>query len=89
MLMEEALKFEMRKAESGKRKKTNALVMKRRKMPGERAAMESLLAKSEWWLERNRQEMPLMGDGKLKKEGENEVLRWVIGILKKEIGVSG
>ena len=51
--------------------------------------MESLLAKSEWWLERNMQEMPLMGDGKLRKEGENEVLRWLIGILKKEIGVSG
>jgi hypothetical protein len=33
------------------------------------------------------QEMPLMGDGKLRKEGENEVLRWIIEILKKEIGV--
>ena len=32
--------------------------------------MENLLAKAEWWLERNMQEMPLMGDGKVKKEGE-------------------
>ncbi|NCZ96666.1 hypothetical protein EBZ02_05850 [bacterium] len=63
--------------------------MKMRKAPGEKAAMENLLAKAEWWLERNRQEMPLMGDGRLKKEGENEVLQWVIGILKKETGVSG
>ncbi len=61
--------------------------MKTLKAPGERAAMENLLAKSEWWLERNMQEMPLMGDGKLRKEGENEVLRWIIEILKKEIGV--
>ena len=60
--------------------------MKIRKAPGERAAMESLLAKAEWWLGRNRQEMSLMGDGKLRKEGENEVLRWVIGMLKKELG---
>ena len=65
------------------------MIMKMRKAPGEKAAMENLLAKSEWWLERNMQEMPLMGDGKLRKEGENEVLRWLIGILKKEIGVSG
>ena len=62
---------------------------KTRKTPGEKAAMESLLKKAEWWLERNRQEMPLMGDGKMRKEGENEVLQWVIGILKKELGVSG
>ena len=61
--------------------------MKTLKAPGEWAAMENLLAKSEWWLERNMQEMPLMGDGKLRKEGENEVLRWIIEILKKEIGV--
>jgi hypothetical protein len=47
--------------------------------------MENLLAKSEWWLERNMQEMPLMGDGKLMKEGENHVLRWVIEMLKKEV----
>ena len=60
--------------------------MKIRKAPGEKAAMESLLAKAEWWLERNRQEMPLMGDGKLKKQGENEVLLWLIAMLKKEIG---
>ena len=61
--------------------------LKNHKVPGGRAARESLLAKAEWWLERNRQEMSLMGDGKLKKEGENEVLQWVIEILKKEIGV--
>ncbi len=60
--------------------------MKNLKAPGAGAAMQSLLAKAEWWLERNRQEMPLMGDGKLKKEGENEVLHWVIGVLRKEIG---
>ena len=65
------------------------MMMKIRKAPGEKAAMESLLAKAEWWLERNRLEMPLMGDGKLKKEGENEVLRWVIDRLKKEIGERG
>ena len=59
--------------------------MKTLKAPGERAAMENLLAKSEWWLERNMQEMPLMGDGKLMKEGENHVLRWVIEMLKKEV----
>ena len=47
--------------------------------------MENLLAKAEWWLERNTQEMPLMGDGKLMKEGENDVLQWVIGMLKKEV----
>lgn len=60
--------------------------MKIRKASGETAAMESLLAKAEWWLERNRQEMPLMGDGKLRKEGENEVLQWLIEMLRKEIG---
>ena len=58
--------------------------MKPRKAPGERAAMESLLKKAEWWLERNLQEMPLMGEERLKKEGENEVLKWVIGKLKEE-----
>jgi len=73
------------KAESGKRKKPKEMIMKPRKAPGERAAMENLLAKAEWWLERNTQEMPLMGDGKLMKEGENHVLRWVIEILKKEV----
>ena len=62
--------------------------MKTLKAPGERAAMENLLAKSEWWLERNMQEMPLMGDGKVKKEGENEVLKWVIGMMRKELGDS-
>ena len=61
------------------------MIMKIRKAPGEKAAMENLLAKSEWWLERNMQEMPLMGDGKLMKEGENHVLQWVIGMLKKEV----
>ena len=61
------------------------MIMKKRSTPGERAALENLLAKSEWWLERNTQEMPLMGDGKLMKEGENNVLRWVIDILKKEV----
>ena len=71
------------KAES--EKKTKAMIMKMRKAPGEKAAMENLLAKSEWWLERNMQEMPLMGDGKLMKEGENHVLQWVIGMLKKEV----
>ena len=60
--------------------------MKIRKVSGETAAMESLLAKAEWWLERNRQEMPLMGEGKLRKEGENEVLQWLIEMLRKEIG---
>ena len=58
--------------------------MKPRKAPGERAAMESLVKKAEWWLERNLQEMPLMGEARLKKEGENEVLKWVIGKLKEE-----
>ncbi len=58
--------------------------MKPRKAPGERAAMESLLKKAEWWLERNLQEMPLMGEERLKKEGENHVLKWVIGKLKEE-----
>jgi len=61
------------------------MIMKMMKAPGEKAAMENLLAKSEWWLERNMQEMPLMGDGKLMKEGENHVLRWVIEMLKKEV----
>ena len=60
--------------------------MKPRKAPGEKAAMENLLAKSEWWLERNMQEMPPMGDGKVKKEGEDEVLKWVIGMMRKELG---
>lgn len=60
-------------------------MIKTKKTPGEKAAMENLLAKSEWWLERNMQEMPLMGDGKLMKEGENHVLRWVIEVLKKEV----
>jgi hypothetical protein len=60
--------------------------VKIRKASGETAAMESLLAKAEWWLERNRQEMPLMGEGKLRKEGENEVLQWLIEMLRKEIG---
>ena len=63
--------------------------MKTLKAPGERAAMENLLVKAEWWLERNRQEMPLMGEGRLKKEGENEVLLWLIAVLRKEIEVSG
>ena len=62
------------------------MIMKVRKAPGERAAMESLLKKAEWWLERNLHEMPLMGDGKLMKEGENNVLKWVIGKLKEEVG---
>ena len=60
--------------------------MKPRKTPGERAAMENLLKKAEWWLDRNIQEMPLMGEERLKKEGENEVLKWVIGKLKEEVG---
>ena len=60
-------------------------MIKPKKAPGERAAMENLLAKAEWWLERNTQEMPLMGDGKWMKEGENHGLRWVIEILKKEV----
>ena len=62
------------------------MIMKMRKAPGEKAAMENLLGKAEWWLERNMQEMPLMGDGKVKKEGENEVLKWVIGMMRKELG---
>jgi hypothetical protein len=33
--------------------------------------------------------MPLMGEGRLKKEGENEVLLWLIAVLRKEIEVSG
>ena len=60
--------------------------MKTLKAPGERAAMENLLAKSEWWLERNMQEMPLMGDGILRKEGENQVLEWMISSLRFELG---
>ena len=51
-----------------------------------RAVMESLLAKAEWWLERNRQEIPFMGEDRLRKEGENKVLSWMIENLKKEIG---
>ena len=62
------------------------MIMKMRKAPGEKAAMENLLAKAEWWLERNTQEMTVMGDGKVKKEGENEVLKWVIGMMRKELG---
>ncbi len=65
--------------------KHKEMITKPNKTPGERAAMENLLAKAEWWLERNTQEMPLMGDGKLMKEGENDVLQWVIGMLKKEV----
>ena len=49
-------------------------MMKPRKAPGEKAAMENLLAKAEWWLERNTQEMPLMGDGKV-NVNEAEVVR--------------
>ena len=63
------------------------MIMKTRKAPGEKAAMESLLAKAEWWLERNRQEMPLMGDGMLRKEGENQVLEWMINALRFELGI--
>ena len=40
-------------------------MMKPRKAPGEKAAMENLLAKAEWWLERNTQEMPLMIERKV------------------------
>ena len=47
--------------------------------------MESLLAKAEWWLERNRQEMPFMGEERLRKEGENKVLFWMIENLRKEL----
>jgi len=61
------------------------MIVKPKKAPGERATMGNLLAKAEWWLERKTQEMPRMGDGKLMKEGENHVLRWVIEILKKEV----
>ena len=59
------------------------MIMKPRKAPGG-AAMESLVKKAEWWLERNLQEMPLMGEARLNKEGENEVLKWAIGKLKEE-----
>jgi len=48
--------------------------------------MESLMLKAEWWRERNLQEMPLMGEDRLRKEGENRVLSWMIENLKKEIG---
>ena len=51
-----------------------------------RVVMESLLAKAEWWRERNLQEMPLMGEDCLRKEGENKALSWVIENLRKEIG---
>jgi len=50
------------------------------------AGMENLLKKAEWWLERNLQEMPLMGEAKRMKEGENNVLHWVIEKLRKEVG---
>jgi hypothetical protein len=46
--------------------------------------MESLVLKAEWWLERNLQEMPLMGEDRLRKEGENKVLSWMIENLNKE-----
>ena len=63
------------------------MIMKMRKAPGEKAAMENLLAKSEWWLERNMQEMPPMV-GALKNSGHtvalvDRVLRIVTG---KQIG---
>lgn len=48
--------------------------------------MENLLKKAEWWLERNLQEMPLMGEEKRMKEGENNVLHWVIEKLRNEVG---
>lgn len=48
--------------------------------------MENLLKKAEWWLERNLQEMPLMGEAKRMKEGENNVLHWVIEKLRNEVG---
>ena len=51
-----------------------------------RVVMESLMLKAEWWRERNLQEMPLMGEDRLRKEGENRVLSWMIEDLKKEIG---
>jgi len=47
--------------------------------------MESLLSKAEWWLERNLQEMPLMGEDRFRKEGENQALSWMIENLKKEL----
>ena len=50
-----------------------------------RAVMESLLLKAEWWLERNLQEMPLMGEERLRKEGENKALLWMIENMKKEL----
>ena len=49
------------------------------------AVMESLMLKAEWWRERNLQEMPLMGEDRLRKEGENKVLSWMIENLKKEL----
>ena len=48
--------------------------------------MESLLLKAEWWLERNLQEMPLMGEERLRKEGENKALQWMIENMRKELG---
>ena len=50
------------------------------------AGMENLLKKAEWWLERNLQEMPLMGEEKRMKEGENNVLHWVLEKLRNEVG---
>jgi len=50
-----------------------------------RAVMESLLLKAEWWLERNLQEMPLMGEERLRKEGENKALLWMIENMRKEL----
>ena len=47
--------------------------------------MESLLLKAEWWLEHNLQEMPLMGEERLRKEGENKALQWMIENMKKEL----
>ena len=47
--------------------------------------MESLLLKAEWWRERNVQEMPLMGEERLRKEGENRALSWMIENLQKEL----
>lgn len=50
-----------------------------------RVVMESLLLKAEWWLQRNLQEMPFMGEDRLRKEGENKALGWVIENMKKEL----
>ena len=52
-----------------------------------RVIMESLLSKAEWWLERNLQEMPLMGEDRFRKEGENQALSWMIENLKKELRI--